>query len=58
MKKMNLSHWLWKKTVLALNPLIPFNYFQFVSKPLSKNILETVLPGRQGAWDTNKLYLK
>ncbi len=33
--------------------LIPFNYFQFATQPLSKDILDTVLPGKQGAWDTN-----
>lgn len=33
--------------------LIPFNYFQFATQPLPNNILETVLPGKQGAWDTN-----
>lgn len=33
--------------------LVPFNYFQFATKPLPQNILKTVLPQRQGAWDTN-----
>lgn len=29
------------------------NFFQFATPPLSKEILKTVLPGRNGAWDTN-----
>ncbi len=29
------------------------NFFQFATQPLSKEILRTVLPGKQGAWDTN-----
>ncbi|WP_300462960.1 FAD-binding oxidoreductase [Desulfobacula sp.] len=33
--------------------MVPFNYFQFATSPLGKEILETVLPGRNGAWDTN-----
>ena len=33
--------------------LVPFNYFQFATSPLPKKVLETVLPERQGAWDTN-----
>ncbi|MCG8566955.1 MAG: FAD-binding oxidoreductase [Desulfobacterales bacterium] len=33
--------------------LVPFNYFQFATKPLSKNVLETILPDRNGIWDTN-----
>ena len=33
--------------------LVPFNYFQFATPPLPKDILATVLPGRQGSWDTN-----
>ncbi|HCY86461.1 MAG TPA: FAD-dependent oxidoreductase [Desulfobacteraceae bacterium] len=33
--------------------MVPFNYFQFATPPLSRSILETVLPGRNGAWDTN-----
>lgn len=35
------------------NNMVPFNFFQFATPPLSKDILKTVLPGRQGAWDTN-----
>lgn len=35
------------------NNLIPFNYFQFATAPLPEDILQTVLPGKQGAWDTN-----
>jgi len=33
--------------------LIPFNYFQFATAPLDADILETVLPGKHGAWDTH-----
>ncbi len=33
--------------------MIPFNYFQFATQPLPENILKTVLPDKQGAWDTN-----
>lgn len=33
--------------------LVPFNYFQFATKPLDPSVLETVLPGKNGAWDTN-----
>ncbi|WDP89962.1 MAG: FAD-binding oxidoreductase [Desulfobacter sp.] len=33
--------------------LVPFNYFQFATRPLSPEVLETVLPGKNGAWDTN-----
>ena len=33
--------------------MVPFNYFQFATKPLSKKVLETVLPDRNGIWDTN-----
>jgi glycine/D-amino acid oxidase-like deaminating enzyme len=29
------------------------NFFQFATPPLSKEILKTVLPERNGAWDTN-----
>ncbi len=35
--------------------IVPFNYFQFATKPLDEQILKTVLPGRNGAWDTNLL---
>ena len=37
----------YKKTMIWMN------FFQFATPPLSKDILKTVLPGRQGAWDTN-----
>lgn len=37
----------------TIQQLIPFNYFQFATKPLPKNILDNILPGKQGAWDTN-----
>lgn len=33
--------------------MVRMNFFQFATPPLSKEVLETVLPGRQGAWDTN-----
>ena len=33
--------------------IVPFNYFQFATPPLPKDILDTVLPGKNGAWDTN-----
>ena len=33
--------------------IVPFNFFQFATPPLSKDVLETILPERQGAWDTN-----
>jgi glycine/D-amino acid oxidase-like deaminating enzyme len=32
---------------------IPFNYFQFSTPPLPKEVLDTVLPGKHGTWDTN-----
>ena len=33
--------------------IVPFNFFQFATEPLDAATLKTVLPGRQGAWDTN-----
>ena len=33
--------------------LIPFNYFQFATAPLADDVLKTVLPGKNGAWDTH-----
>jgi len=36
-----------------VNNLVPFNYFQFATRPLNPSVLETVLPGKNGAWDTN-----
>ncbi len=33
--------------------LIPFNFFQFATTPLPGNIRKTILPGGEGAWDTN-----
>ena len=33
--------------------MVPFNYFQFATAPLGKEILKTVLPGQNGIWDTN-----
>jgi len=35
------------------NELIPFNFFQFATPPLPEKVRETILPGGQGAWDTN-----
>ena len=35
------------------NALIPFNYFQFATLPLPEMVRKTILPGGQGAWDTN-----
>lgn len=32
---------------------IPFNYFQFATQPLDETVLKTVLPDRNGIWDTN-----
>ncbi len=34
---------------------IPFNYFQFATSPLPQNIAKTILPGREGAWDTRTI---
>jgi len=34
---------------------IPFNYFQFATTPLPEKILDTILPDRQGAWDTHMI---
>ncbi|MBW2594298.1 MAG: FAD-binding oxidoreductase, partial [Deltaproteobacteria bacterium] len=36
-----------------MKTLIPFNFFQFATSPLSEKIRKTILPGGQGAWDTN-----
>ena len=33
--------------------MVPFNFFQFATQPLDPEILKTVLPGKNGAWDTN-----
>jgi len=33
--------------------LVPFNFFQFATEPLSNELLKSVLPERNGAWDTN-----
>ncbi len=35
------------------NSMIPFNFFQYSTPPLPEKIRETILPGRQPAWDTN-----
>uniref|UniRef100_A0A7C4RGR1 FAD-binding oxidoreductase n=1 Tax=Desulfatirhabdium butyrativorans TaxID=340467 RepID=A0A7C4RGR1_9BACT len=32
---------------------IRFNYFQFATRPLPDHVLKTVLPERNGIWDTN-----
>jgi len=36
-----------------MSNIVPFNYFQFATQPLAPEILKTVLPGKNGAWDTN-----
>ncbi len=36
-----------------INALVPFNFFQFATAPLPEKARETILPGGQGAWDTN-----
>ncbi|MGD9188529.1 MAG: FAD-binding oxidoreductase [Desulfobacteraceae bacterium] len=33
--------------------LIPFNFFQFATSPLPEKVRKTILPGGEGAWDTN-----
>ncbi|MBU1697098.1 MAG: FAD-binding oxidoreductase [Proteobacteria bacterium] len=33
--------------------MVGMSFFQFATQPLSKDVLETILPERQGAWDTN-----
>ena len=33
--------------------LIPFNFFQFATKPLPEEVRKTILPQGHGAWDTN-----
>ena len=33
--------------------MIPFNFFQFATPPLPQDVLKTLLPEHQGAWDTN-----
>ena len=35
--------------------LIPFNYFQFATSPLPEDIRKTILPGGEGALDTNMI---
>jgi glycine/D-amino acid oxidase-like deaminating enzyme len=35
--------------------LIPFNYFQFATSPLPEKIRRTILPGGEGALDTNMI---
>jgi glycine/D-amino acid oxidase-like deaminating enzyme len=35
------------------NEFIPFYFFQFSTPPLPEKVRETILPGGQGAWDTN-----
>lgn len=36
-----------------IHNIVPFNYFQFATPPLGKAVLDSVLPGKNGAWDTN-----
>jgi len=38
-----------------MKTLIPFNFFQFATPPLPEKIRKTILPERQGAWDTNMI---
>lgn len=33
--------------------IIPYNFFQFATSPLPEEVRKTILPGGQGAWDTN-----
>ncbi len=33
--------------------MVPFNYFQFSTPPLSEAVRNSILPGGQPAWDTN-----
>jgi glycine/D-amino acid oxidase-like deaminating enzyme len=35
--------------------LIPFNYFQFATAPLTEAVRKTILPGGEGALDTNMI---
>jgi glycine/D-amino acid oxidase-like deaminating enzyme len=35
--------------------LIPFNYFQFATAPLTEDVRKTILPGGEGALDTNMI---
>ena len=32
--------------------IYPLYYFQFATKPLGENLRQTILPGREGAWDS------
>ncbi len=38
-----------------MKTLIPFNFFQFATKPLPQTIRKTILPQGHGAWDTNMI---
>ena len=40
---------LWPGLKLEIYPLY---YFQFATKPLGENVRHTILPGREGAWDS------
>ena len=35
--------------------LVPLPYFQFATRPLGHNLKQSILPGRQGAWDTKDI---
>jgi glycine/D-amino acid oxidase-like deaminating enzyme len=37
---------------VAAPAYVPVHYFQAATKPLSGNLLATILPGREGCWDT------
>jgi glycine/D-amino acid oxidase-like deaminating enzyme len=39
----------------SMKTLIPFNFFQFATKPLPEEIRRTILPEGHGAWDTNMI---
>lgn len=35
--------------------LVPLPYFQFATAPLGHNLCASILPGREGAWDTKEI---
>ncbi len=38
-----------------IHAMVPFNFFQFATRPLPESVLKTILPGKQGAWDTHPI---
>ncbi len=38
---------------IAEPQVVPVHYFQLATKPLSDNLARSVLPGREGCWDTH-----